>query len=321
MSKCAKIWLITAVLLILTGGIIFGGVMSVLKWNFKELSTNKYVENIYNVSEEFTSISVDTDTSDILFIPTENLQGSVTCYEQKKVSHSVSVKDGVLTVETLDTRKWYDHIGINFSAPSIKIYIPRGEYGALSVKTDTGDIDIPEELKFKSIDIKTDTGDVTNYASASETIKVKTSTGKIQIEDISAASLDLSVTTGNVTLSGGSCDGDIKIKVSTGKSYLTDVICKSLLSSGRTGDISLKNVTVSEKLSIERSTGGVSFESLDADEIFVKTDTGDVTGTLRSEKVFITKTDTGRVSVPDSVTGGRCEISTDTGNIKISIVP
>ena len=40
-----------------------------------------------------------------------------------------------------------------------------------------------------------------------------------------------------------------------------------------------------------------------------------------SAKVFITETDTGKVEVPKSVTGGRCEIETDTGDIQITVTP
>ena len=70
---------------------------------------------------------------------------------------------------------------------------------------------------------------------------------------------------------------------------------------------------------IKRSTGKVEFNQCDADTIYVKTNTGSVTGSLLSEKVFITDTDTGKVDVPKTITGGRCEITTDTGNIIISV--
>jgi hypothetical protein len=44
-----------------------------------------------------------------------------------------------------------------------------------------------------------------------------------------------------------------------------------------------------------------------------------VCGTLLSSKVFIIKTDTGDVDVPKSTVGGRCEITTSTGDVEISI--
>ncbi|MBO5374250.1 MAG: DUF4097 family beta strand repeat protein, partial [Clostridia bacterium] len=113
--------------------------------------------------------------------------------------------------------------------------------------------------------------------------------------------------------------GDVTISVSTGKTYLTNVACQSIISSGSTGDISLKNALAVGKFSIERSTGDVTLESSDAGEIFIETDTGDVEGTLLSDKVFIINTDTGKKDVPNTITGGRCEITTDTGDIKIKI--
>ena len=95
--------------------------------------------------------------------------------------------------------------------------------------------------------------------------------------------------------------------------------CKNVVSNGNTGAISLKNVIAAEKFSIERSTGDVKFDGCDAAEIFVKTDTGDVTGSLLSNKIFVVEADTGSVDVPKTATGGKCEITTDTGDINISI--
>ena len=319
MSKATKIWLIIATSLVFIGCIIFGGVMTAFQWDFTKLSTVKYETNDYEIKEDYKNISIVTDTADIVFVPSENQKTSVACHEQKNMKHSVTVKDDTLVIEVVDTRKWYEYIGINFGGPKITIYIPRGGWGALSVKSSTGDVEIPKNFKFESMNISVSTGDVKNYASASERIKIKTSTGDIRVENVSADMLDLSVSTGKVIARSITCEGDVKISVSTGKTEVTDVTCKSVASTGSTGDISLKNVVAAETFSIKRSTGDVRVDGCDASEIFIKTDTGDVKGTLLSEKVFITNTDTGSVDVPKTVTGGRCEISTDTGDIKIDI--
>ena len=71
MSKIKKMWLITAVSFVLAGGIIFVGVMSILKWDFTKLSTGKYERNDYEIAEKFKNISIITDTADILFVPSE----------------------------------------------------------------------------------------------------------------------------------------------------------------------------------------------------------------------------------------------------------
>ncbi len=318
MSK-AKKWFIIAFSLILIGLIIFGAVMAMLNWDFTKLSTNKYETSNYEIDKSFKDISIITNTADVVFTASENAQCSVECYEQKNVKHTVSVKDGILVIEVVDSRKWYEHIGFNFGTPRVTVYIPKGEYDALSVKASTGDIEIPSDFNFASIDASVSTGDVGCYASASDLIKIKASTGDINVDSISAGALDLTVSTGKVTVSGVKCEGNAAIRVSTGKAFLTDIACKDITSSGNTGDISLKNVVASGKLTIERSTGDVTFEKCDADELFVTTDTGDVTGSLLSDKIFIVNTDTGKKDVPKTTTGGICEITTDTGDIKITI--
>lgn len=322
MRTRTKIWLIIAASLVLIGCILFVGVMTMLRWNFMELATVKYETNTYEISEAFDRISMNTDTADIVFALSDDGKCTVECHEEERAKHSVTVEDGALTVDLIDERSVYDYIGyigLNFGSPKITIYLPKVEYSSLLISEDTGDIEIPKDFTFKDVDISSSTGDVDYCASASEIIKVKTSTGDIRVENISAGALDLTVSTGKVTVSGVTCEGDVTVGVSTGEAYLTDIRCKNLISGGDTGDISLHNVIAAEKFSIKRSTGDVKFDGSDATEIFVETDTGDVTGTLLTEKVFITQTDTGDVDIPQTTTGGKCEIITNTGDIIIDI--
>ncbi len=319
MSKSVKIWLATAAFLVIVGLIIFIAAMTACNWDFTKLGTVKYETNTYELSEEFSSISIKTDTADIVFLTSDDEKCKVVCYEDKNAKHSASVQDGTLVIKIVDMRRWYDYIGINFGTQKITVYLPESKYDELTVKESTGDIEIPKDFEFESIDISVSTGDVNNCASASGKIKIKTSTGDINIENVSADMLDLSVSTGKVNAKSITCEGDIKIKVSTGDAKLTDILCKVFSSDGSTGDISLKNVIATEKLSIERSTGNVKLDGSDAAEIFIKTDTGNVKGSLLSDKVFFVETDTGNIDIPKTMTGGRCEITTDTGNIKIEI--
>ena len=319
MKKGVKIWLIVAAALVGAGLLLFVSVMAVNRWDFTKLGTGKYETNTYELHEEFSNISIKTDTADIVFAPSEDGVCRVICYEEEKAKHFAIVQDETLSIQVHNTKKWYDHIVISSGSPKITVYLPQNDYVAIKIEESTGKVNIPKDFQFESIDISTSTGAVTNYASATNTVKIKTTTGIIRVENVSVGALDLSVSTGDVTVSGVTCGGEIKIGVSTGKTKLTDVSCKSVTSNGSTGDILLKNVIASERVSIERDTGDVRFEGSDAAEIFVKTDTGDVSGSLLTDKVFITETDTGHIRVPSSVSGGRCEITTDTGDIEISI--
>jgi len=320
MKHSTKILLITGALLIAAGLILFVTVMSLNNWNFSKLSTSKYETNSYATSKNFDDILIKTNTADVIFRPSDNEECRVVCYEQKNMKHSVSEDNGTLSIEVTDTRKWYEYIGINFTSPKITVYLPKSEYASLSIKTDTGNIDIPREFSFDSIEISTNTGKIKCCASAYGTVKLKADTGDISVNNTNVGGLDISLSTGDIRISSVNCSGMIKSKVSTGDTDLKDTSCQNLISSGSTGDLSLKNVRVSQMLMAERSTGDINFDRFDATEIYVKTDTGDVEGTLLSEKVFITETDTGSIDIPKTVTGGRCEITTDTGDIEISIV-
>ena len=201
MRKRTKTGLIIASSLVLVGCILFGSVMTMLQWDFSKLSTTKYETNEYAIKERYNNLSIVTDTADIMLVPSESDKSSVVCYEQKNVKHSVTVQNDTLIIEVVDTRKWYEYIGIHFGTPKITVSIPQGEYGALSVRSDTGDVEIPKDFQFESIDISESTGDVTSDAAVSELLKIKTSTGDIRVENISAGALELSVSTGSVTVS------------------------------------------------------------------------------------------------------------------------
>lgn len=281
--------------------------------------TVKLEINEYEIEENFKDIKIITDTADINFVISENLNTLIICEEQKNVNHSVIVNENTLLIEVDDNRKWYEYLGINFSTPKITLYLPKSEYGELLIQSNTGDINIPTKFKFKNIEILEDTGNITNYALVDEIIKIKTSTGNIYIENINADMIDLSTSTGKVNVKNVNCSEDVKINVSTGNTKIIDTKCKNLISKGSTGDISLENVIATEKFSIETNTGDVKLKASDASNIFIKTDTGNVTGSLLTEKVIFAESDTGKIDIPKVIADEKCEIITDTGNIKITI--
>ncbi len=303
-GRTIAVFLIIAVVLIALGGII------------SMLITGKYTTNTYEIDEAFGDISMTTSTADIKFTLSDDGKCKVECYEKENAKHSVTVENDALTVKINKSFNF----GFNFGSPKITVYLPKTEYNALSIIESTGNIEIPKNFSFGNVDISSSTGDVDFGASASKSVKIKTTTGSIGVENISADALDLAVTTGKVNVSGVTCRDGITVGVSTGRANLSDISCKSVISSGTTGSISLNNVVAANKFSVERSTGNVEFSGCDAAEIYVNTTTGNVSGSFLTSKVFTADTKTGSVDVPKTTTGGKCEISTSTGNINIQIV-
>lgn len=320
MNKKVKAWLIIAICLILAGGIIFTGVMTMLKWNFSELSAGKYETNNYEISDSFTKIKLTTHTANVEILPSEDGECKIICYEEKKVKHAVRVEGDTLIIEAQDNRRWYDYINVfSFGSPKITIYLPTDKLASLYINGSTGNVNIPSDFSFENIGISASTGDVRCYASASGNIKIELSTGKMDLAGLSASSLDLKTSTGKIELKMIECSGDVSLATGTGKTKINALDCKNLYSTGSTGDIKLISVIATGNFNIERNTGDVEFYNCDANEIFVKTSTGDIEGNLLSDKIFIAQTSTGDVEVPKTTTGGRCELTTSTGDIEISV--
>ena len=187
MSMRTKTWLIIAASLVLLGCALFAGIIATVQWDFMKLSTVYYETNTYEIAEAFESISMLTDTADIVFTGSDDGRCRVVCHEKDNAKHTVSVNDGTLTIELHDDRSVYDligYIGLSFDSPKITVYLPNTVYTSLLIKESTGDIKIPDAFTFRDVDISLGTGDVDFCASASGMVKIKTSTGHIDTKNI-----------------------------------------------------------------------------------------------------------------------------------------
>ena len=319
MSNATKIWLIIASSFVFLGLVTVTVVMALCHWDFSLLSTAKYEQVSHEITDGFENISIDASTADVVFLSSDDDTCQIICYQNEHTKYSVNVVGDTLTITESDERKWHDYVGITFGSPNITVYLPKTKYATLSISGSTGDISIPKDFNFENLDISLSTGDITSYAFVSKQIKLKGTTGNVHLENINAKEIDVSLSTGNVYVKNSVFTDNVEIRVSTGNVTLSDISCKNLTSHGNTGKITLDSVIASAKISIERSTGDVTFNRCDAGEIFVLTDTGDVEGSLLSEKIFFVLTDTGKKEIPNTFSGGKCEIKSDTGDVKIRI--
>lgn len=315
-----KKWIIAAVILFGVGVLICGISLVVFKFDFHKLDTVEFVTNAYEVNEDFQNITINADTEKISFVSSGDDTCKVVCREEENDPHQVSVQEDTLTIGRNKKKKVkFFNVGIITEGPKITVYLPKDKYQALLVDSDTGNVDISEDFTFQSISVTLDTGSIECRASADGDVNLKTDTGHITISGVSASGMRLTSDTGKMDIADIELSGDMEIRVDTGKVNMENVTCKNLSSNGATGSLIMTNVIATGEFDIERDTGKVELNACDAETIYVKTATGSVTGSLLSEKVFITDTDTGSVDVPKTITGGRCEITTDTGDIRFSV--
>ena len=301
MSRSRK-WIYAGLVLLGLGALLCGTSFAIFGFHPESLSTWKMVSNTYPVRDSFQNIKIDADTDTITLLPSKDGNCRVVCVEEEEEPHRITVQNNTLIIDR--ERKKNLRFGFNFQTEksSVTLYLPEKSYRDLQIKCDTGDVEIPGDFFFDSIRVDTDTGDVECLASAEGTISLETDTGAITVSKVTAAEMRLKSNTGRVEISDVSVSGNLH-------------------SDGDTGGLILTNVLVSGELRLEQNTGDIKLNGCDAGTIFIETDTGDVRGTLLSDKIFLTKTDSGEVDVPRTITGGRCEITTDSGDIKIEVRP
>ena len=279
MKKTTKVWLTVAVCLAVTGNVVFLAVMASCGWDFTKLSTISYQTTSCDIDESFDRIAVNIDIAHLRLLPSSDGQCRVTCYQEINRPHTVTVADNTLCIEATQI-PWWQQIGISFDSPKITVYLPQRDYQSLTVSQSTGDIDL---------------------------------------QKLTAKTLDLTTSTGHITVTDVTCAGDANLQVTTGKTTLTNLTCRNLITKGSTGDLICRDTLAACSFGAQRSTGNVTLTRCDGQTLSIRTDTGNVSGSLLTDKVFLARSDTGRINLPKTLTGGKCEINTDTGNIEITI--
>ncbi len=264
------------------------------------LDCTAMINNTYIVNDPVVNVDIDKTDSDVRIALSEDGTCKIVCRERMKVPHKVTVEDGTLKVVQIDNRKWYDHIGIFWEMPEMTVYLPKAEYDTLHVDCSVGNVMLDDGSLFQNVNLNLDTGD-------------------LKLDNLNLKNLTLSGSTGNIRLNSATIEEKLEITKSTGKIELSNIQCQSLTVKSTTGKHILKNVVTSGDVKLETTTGNVSLENVDGASISIQTTTGNVTGTVLSEKIFQAESETGKVSVPQTKSGGICHIKTTTGRIQITI--
>ena len=301
-------------------GLILGVVgLMLMKFDFSSLTTEKEIEKMYEIEEKFESVSIDAKTAKVNILVSDDDKCRVEIKEKENLSYTVAVENGTFVIKYSDTRRWYNYIGIIQNSNVIDLYMPAGVYKALNIGVDTGDVKVEDGFEFDVASIDGDTSDIEFYSNVKSKFECETDTGDIKISGVDASIINLETDTGNINIANVNAE-NIKLDGDTSKLKLQNINCKNIEIESDTGKVNLIGVIAENSMKIKVATCDVYLDACDAADINIQTGTGDVEGTLLTNKVFVTNAGTGKINVPESYEGGKCNIKTGTGDIKISIV-
>ena len=291
MNKAAKIGILAGafVFTVLTAALLFAGIASA--------KVDKKTKT-YDSLESFTSIKIDTDVTDIDLKVGD--KAKVVCEETTKEVHHVSVSDNTLNIKFESKRKFYEQMFSFGQNLKVTVYLPSISYNDLTIANDTGDINI-SSLNFKTVSITSSTGNLSlDKVSVAETSYFKASTGSVKLNEVTTKSLEVNTSTGNINLT----------KVT---------VLDNMKASASTGNVKMNNVLVAKKMTVKTSTGNIEAVDSDAESLSIEASTGNVKLGLLTDKIIFPETSTGSADYPHLTSGGKCEIKTSTGNIKVTI--
>lgn len=318
MNRAKRNWLIAGIVLIVVGVLLFGAAMAIQHFDFRKLNTWEGETRVCFIQEDFTDVRIRLDTQALELIPSEDGECRVIFTVDKKANPVAVASGGVLVIQVKDERKWYERIGISVGEEKVTLCLPKERYESLTVETDTGSVRVPGSFSFREGQITGDTGSVRWEAPCADRLEIALHTGAVRVEASETGDLRLRTTTGSILARGMEAKA-VHVEADTGDVVLEDLRCASLEGKTDTGELTLRRTVADAAFDLHTDTGDVRLDDCDAAELTIRTNTGDVTGTLRTAKVFFTKTNTGDVDVPRSAAGGPCDITTDTGDIRIDL--
>lgn len=256
----------------------------------------------YPVSAGFTDISITEYYADVELRASRDGTVSVTTRDAEDVTHTVTVKNGTLSISrpepTVGERWFHD----DDDDPKVVVYLPAGDYGALTVNTTSGDVESASQLNFSAASLTTVSGDIDLMGSVTGAVNCTSTSGDIELR--------------SPTL------GAVKTNTTSGDTEITGALIQSLKAETVSGDVDLERTTASGAIEINTTSGDVDLESVDAASLNILTTSGEVEGSLLSGKNFSASSTSGRVNVPASTpNAGACTVSTTSGSIRLTVRP
>ena len=215
------IWNLIGVILCVIGAVIIVKTLFQAGFNVENFSTAKYVTNARDVEEAFVNLSVKGDMEDVILVTSEDEKCHLTFREEEKARHQVKVENDTLIITVADDRPWYEKIGFWVENPTVTIALPKAEYGAIKIESNTGDTRITD-VKCQNLYLKANTGDMElTDVIAGEEIKIDLNTGDVSFKECDGKSIYVETVTGDVT--GSFLSGKrFEVETNTGDAEVPD---------------------------------------------------------------------------------------------------
>ena len=345
------------IVVIIIGLILLVSALSRTNFNVSRLAAAECEMKKQVVSEPFDRIIADTADLNVALTLAPDGVCEVEYPEGEAVRVSVQTKDGALIVSQEEFSRFPLHIlPAQACFESVNIRLSARAYSSLAVSTASGDVSVSDDLSFQSARVCTTSGCVDFRADAEETslsatsgrvsacggtigrTAAETSSGDIRLENVRASSIRAECSSGRAYVLSSACEGDLEISASSGNIQMESaeiggaltlestsgeielqrVQSKTLDFSSTSGSVRARDTCAGDSLHGKTTSGSVSLTNCDAKTVSINCTSGSVHAEMATPKRVFWKSTSGSVSVPEDADGERMDVSTTSGNIRVT---
>lgn len=264
----------------------------------------------YDLSE-IKNLSVNDINSDVFIIPWNEDHIRISYYANQPDLYDINrSENGNLNVSHIPSEQWDPINGLFFinQNRSLTIAIPRKFIGQVDVSTVSGNITL-------------------SYLDLSDALNLNTTSGEIYLKAITAdGAISSTSVSGGLDLKKIRTNSNLKIATTSGGVEIaSSQVAGELSFNSISNDLILLDTKIDSKVSLNNKSGSLEFSQLVADDLFMKTISGNISGTIIGEPnnySITANTVSGNINLPPSGIGNQeLDVSTISGNINIEFRP
>jgi lia operon protein LiaG len=173
---------------------------------------------------------------------------------------------------------WF-YFGINISK-TVKVYIPSGVTGSLTVMLSSGNVNTMEglELDLESISINLSSGNADLKDITAENTNIDISSGDAELDGFETGAINADLSSGDLSISNSTISGGIDVNISSGHLTITNTSADVLTTDVSSGNVTAEGFTVNS-VSTNSSSGDVELHLTGAPEdysIDIDVSSGDI---------------------------------------------
>ncbi len=358
MKKAKKIAIIVAVCMIVVGFISAFTSLASVGFDVAKVDMVEWKTNTYEIEEAFENISIDGLEAKVSLVPSTDGACKVVCTENEHIYDDVKVENDTLFIKRISDNKWSFNFGVSLEEVKITVYLPKTEYKKLVLNNTSGRLDVPTDFTFEEAKVANSSGKISFKADVTGALSVENTSGGIDVGENQVGSLTVAGSSGGIQVASVSVENDIQASSTSGGIHISDVECKNIVAKGSSGSIRLSSIAAKENLNVNATSGSIqlsdvecvnvtggnssgsikcnnviaagditlnstsgaiSFDACDAANLRLSATSGSIRGNVLSPKNFVAEATSGSVDVPESASGGLCEVSTTSGSIQIRV--